>query len=81
MSMTRRNSLEIMAEILTLCSEPCSRSKVVYRAYLSWGVAQEYLTALVSHGLLSIHNSPITYVTTTKGQKFVEKWNRLAELL
>ena len=79
--MTRRDSFEIMAQILTACREPCSRSKVTYRTYLSWGVAQAYLSELVARGLLNVHHSPITYVTSQKGHEFVEKWRRLAELL
>ncbi|MCW3986234.1 MAG: winged helix-turn-helix domain-containing protein [Candidatus Bathyarchaeota archaeon] len=79
--MKRRNRLEIMAEILSLCKRPQTKTKVMYSVSLSWKVLVKYLSYLQSQGLLKVHNSPIEYATTPKGLSFVGKWTELAELI
>ena len=81
MLMTKRISLEIIAEILSLCKQPQVKTKVMYSTNLSWKMVQKYLSQLQSKGLLEIHHSLTKYVTTRKGLKFVEKWRELLELL
>ncbi len=79
--MTIRNSLEIIAEILSLCKAPRTKTQVMYGANLSWGLLQKYLSKLQSNGLLKVHHSRTEYITTPKGLKFVKKWRELTELL
>lgn len=79
--MTRRTHLEIIAEILRFCRTPQLKTRVMYHSNLSWKLAEEYLSALESKGLLQIHHSPIKYVTTQKGLGFVGKWSQLTALL
>ncbi len=81
MLMAKRNSLEIMAEILVLCKQPQTKTRVMYRTNLSWRMLQKYLSQLQSRGLLEVHHSQTKYTTTKKGLKFVEKWRELAELI
>ncbi|MCW4051716.1 MAG: hypothetical protein NWE78_00730, partial [Candidatus Bathyarchaeota archaeon] len=75
--MTRRTRLAIVAEILRFCRKPQLKTRVMYNSNMSWKLSQEYLSALESKGLLQIHHSPIKYVTTQKGLRFVEKWSQL----
>ena len=79
--MAKRDSLEIMAEILDLCKQPQNKTRVMYRTNLSWIMVQKYLSKLHSKGLLEVHHSSTKYVATLKGLKFVEKWRELVELL
>jgi len=79
--MTKRTNLEIMAEILSFCSKPRTKTHVMYRTNMSWQMLQKYLSQLQSLGLLEVHHSPTKYVTTQKGLKFVEKWKELIRLL
>lgn len=81
MLMAIRNSLEIMAEMLSLCKKPQTKTKVMYGTSLSWNMLQKYLSQLQSKGLLEVHHSSTKYTTTQKGLKFVEKWRELVELL
>jgi len=82
MLMAKRDSLEIMAEILSLCKQPQVRTRVMYRTNLSWRMLQKYLSQLQSKGLLEeVHHSSKKYATTKKGLKFVEKWRELVDLL
>ena len=79
--MEKRNGLEIMAEILFLCREPQTKTRVMYRTNLSWRMVQKYLSELQSRGLLEVHHSLTKYATTQKGLKLVEKWRELVKLL
>jgi len=79
--MGKRNSLEIIAEILVLCKQSQTKTRVMYRTNLSWRMLQKYLSQLQSRGLLEVHHSLTKYATTKKGLKFIEKWRELVELL
>jgi predicted transcriptional regulator len=81
MLMAKRIGLEIMAEILILCKQPQTKTRVMYRTNLSWRMLQKYLSQLQSRELLEIHHSLTKYTTTRKGLKFVEKWRELVDLL
>jgi predicted transcriptional regulator len=79
--MVKRDRLEIMADILDLCSKPTTKTQVMYGTNLSWKMLQYYLSQLQSLNLLEADGNSTKYVTTKKGQKFVEKWRKLQELL
>lgn len=81
MSMVKRDRVEIMAEILGLCSEPQTKTQVMYGTNLSWRMLQHYLSQLQLLDLLQVHGNSTKYVTTKRGQEFVEKWGELKELL
>ena len=79
--MVKRDRIEIMAEILGLCSEPRTKTHVMYGTNLSWKMLQYYLSELQSLGLLEIHDNSTRYVVTIRGREFVEKWKELEQLL
>jgi predicted transcriptional regulator len=79
--MTRRTYLAIMAEILNFCRKPQCKTRVMYHSNLSWKVFQKYISMLESKELLQVHHSPMKYVTTQEGLKFIEKWSQVADLL
>jgi len=82
MRMAKRNNLKIIAEILSLCRQPQTKTRVLYRTNLSWRMLQKYLHQTRSLGLLEVHHHSLDmYVTTPKGLKFLEKWRELVELL
>ena len=70
-----------MAEILGLCSEPRTKTHVMYGTNLSWKMLQYYLSELQSLELLEVHNNSTKYVVTMRGREFVEKWKELQQLL
>jgi predicted transcriptional regulator len=79
--MVKRDRVEIIAEILGLCSEPKTKTHVMYGTNLSWKMLQYYLSELQSRGLLEVHNKSTRYITTKRGLDFVKKWKELKELL
>ena len=81
MAMVKRDRVEIMAAILGLCSEPTTKTHVMYGTNLSWKMLKHYLSELQSRGLLEVHEKSKRYITSKRGHDFVEKWKELKELL
>jgi len=81
MQVANREHLEIVAEILSLCKHPQTKTKVMYGTNLSYKMLQRYLSELQSLGLLEVHHSLTKYMTTQKGLIFLEKWRELEALL
>jgi predicted transcriptional regulator len=79
--MGKRDKIEIIAEILGLCSEPKTKTHVMYGTNLSWKMLQHYLSELQSRGLLEIHDESSRYITSQRGREFLEKWREIKELL
>jgi len=77
---TKRDRVEIMAEILGLCSKPRTKTRVMYGTNRSWKMLQHYLTYMQEHELLEVQNDSTKYVTTERGRDFVEKWRELKAL-
>ncbi|WGM90202.1 MAG: hypothetical protein IAX21_02235 [Candidatus Bathyarchaeota archaeon] len=77
---SKRDRVEIIAEILCLCSKAQSKTRIMYGTNLSWKMLQHYLAYMQEHGLLEIKNESTKYAATTKGREFVAKWNELKEL-
>jgi predicted transcriptional regulator len=77
----KRDRVEIIADILGLCSEPKTKTHVMYGTNLSWKMLQHYLSELQSRKLLEKQSKAKTYVTTTRGLDFLKKWKELKELL
>lgn len=70
-----------MAEILNLCKQPQTKTKIMYVTNLSWRMLQNYLATLQSKGLIEVYHSLAKYAATQKGVKFVQKWKALGKLL
>ncbi|MFB0502007.1 MAG: winged helix-turn-helix domain-containing protein [Candidatus Bathyarchaeia archaeon] len=81
MLVPNRDHLEIMAEILSLCKQPQTKTRVMYGTNLSYKMLQRYLSELQSRGFLEVHHSLTKYVVSRKGLIFLEKWRELEELL
>jgi predicted transcriptional regulator len=69
--MTRRNKLEILGGILSICkTEGSSKTKIVYQANLNFKNAGQYLDWLISHGYLVKEER--LYKTTSSGNKLLQ---------
>jgi predicted transcriptional regulator len=77
----RRSHLQNFFEILDLCRKPQVKTRIMYRANLSYRSLQHYLTHLQKYELLERHHSEETYLTTEKGLKFLQRLAELQQLL
>ncbi|MCK4885203.1 transcriptional regulator [Candidatus Bathyarchaeota archaeon] len=79
----RRDRLHIISEILTISKSGCLKTQVMYRANLSFAQLNEYLSFLIKMDLLQIQNENKRniYRTTAKGNKYIEKYKDISNLL
>jgi predicted transcriptional regulator len=79
----RRDRLFILAEILKIAKGGSLKTQIMYRANLSFAQLNEYLNFLTKMEFLEIQNEnrKDNYVTTSKGDRYLEKYTDLANLL
>ena len=78
---SRRDRLQIFAEILDLCRKPQTKTRVMYETNLSYTMLQDCLKKLQNQGLLEVHHSEVKYATTEKGLQFLQRWVELQQFL
>ena len=79
--MKYRSRTEIVAIILEAANGGATKTKIMYRAFLSYAQLKEYLSVLIGNKLLDHLESPQIYKTTEKGLSFLKMNNEIAELL
>ncbi len=80
--MKNRDRAEINAMILDIARHSkVTKTKIMYRAYLSYNKLEEYLTDLGESELLEFEVGAQTYRTTEKGKRYLEIHSRMNELI
>jgi predicted transcriptional regulator len=77
--MRNRSNIDIMAEVLNAASDKtgAGRTKIMYRAFLSYTQLKEYLPALTERRLLSYDADTQTFKTTQKGLRFLNTYTQI----
>ena len=57
-----------------------SKTKLMYKAYLSFNQLREYMTLLVENGLIEYEEGMRTYRTTEKGMRLLQIQNTMDEI-
>ncbi len=71
-ALMRRNRLEVIAKILSLCKNPATKARITFEANLSFLHVKNYLSSLESLGLIEVqHHSQTRYGTTMKGRELL----------
>ena len=73
--MSRRNNLDICADILQVARSGAKKTEIVYGANLNFKVVEGYLKRLISEGL--IQKLDRLFTTTPKGRQFVEQYRNM----
>jgi len=78
-SSRRRTNDLIASQILKLCINGASKTRILYQANLNYLMAKQYLDNLMKHGFIAKEGtgSRITYRTTCKGAEYKEKFEQL----
>ena len=79
----RRDRLYIIAEILNIAENGSLKTQIMYKANLSFAQLNGYLSFLTRMGLLKIHNEERrkVYRTTPKGEKYLDSYEEISNLL
>ena len=79
--MKYRSRTEITAQILQIAVGGTTKTKIMYRAFLSYAQVQEYLILLIENGLLEYNKVNKTYKTTEKGTRFLNVYEQLDQMM
>jgi predicted transcriptional regulator len=79
--MKHRTATTIIAQILHLASHGMSKSRIMYRAFLSHHQLQLYLGILTERGLIAKEEKGNAYRTTQKGLHFLELYGQLEQFV
>jgi predicted transcriptional regulator len=71
-----RHKQEIILTILNASRAPKTKTKIIYESMISSEQCNEYLEELINQGLLQYNQIKGTYISTTKGLKFIELYDR-----
>ena len=79
--MKYRSRTEIVGMILDAANGGTTKTKIMYKAFLSYAQLKEYLAVLIENKLLDYIDGTQTYKTTEKGLNFLKMHNEIGNLL
>ena len=79
--MKYRSRTEIVGNILDAANGGATKTKIMYKAFLSYNQLKECLTILIENNLLEYIDGTQTFKTTEKGLNFLKMHNEIGELL
>ena len=79
--MKYRSRTEIVSMILEAANGGATKTRIMYKAFLSYAQLKEYLSVLIENNLLVYLEGSQTYKTTEKGFNFLKMHNEIGELL
>ncbi|MGH9982208.1 MAG: winged helix-turn-helix domain-containing protein [Nitrososphaeraceae archaeon] len=79
--MNYRTSTEIISMILDAAKVGATKTKIMYKAMLSYNQLKEYLSVLIKNNLMEYRDGNKTFKTTEKGLNLLKIHNEMIELL
>ena len=79
--MKYRSRTEIVSNILEAANGGVTKTKIMYKAFLSYNQLREYLSILIENNLIEYLDGTQTYKTTEKGLNLLKIQNEMAEML
>ena len=79
--MKYRSRTEIVAMILETARSDVTKTKIMYKAYMSYTQIKEYLSYLQENGLIKCEEGAQLYRVTEKGLQFLDAYDEISELV
>ena len=79
--MKYRSRTEIVSMILEAANGGATKTKIMYKAFLSYAQLKEYLSILIENNLLEYLEGSHVYKTNEKGFSLLRMHNEIGELL
>ena len=76
-----RSRTEIISQILDTANGGITKTKLMYKVFLSHDQLKEYLAVLTQSDLLSYDLDTRTFKTTEKGLRFLYLYNQIDQLM
>jgi predicted transcriptional regulator len=81
-SLKNRSKSDIVGPILEAANgRGATKTKIMYKAFLSYGQLKEYLTILLEKGLIKYEEGREIYRTTEKGMRFLQMYTKVQEMM
>ena len=79
--MKYRSRTEIVGNILEAANGRATKTKIMYKAFLSYAQLKEYLSILIENNLIEYIGGTHQFKTTEKGLNYLKMHNEIGELL
>lgn len=79
--MKYRSRAEIVSMILDSVSAGATKTKIMYKAYLSYTQLKEYLSYMEDNGLLTYEEGAQLYRITEKGRKVMHLYEEIGDMV
>jgi predicted transcriptional regulator len=79
--MKYRSRTEIVSNILDAANGEATKTKIMYKAFISYNQLKEYLSVLIENNLLEYIDGTHKFKTTEKGLNYLKMHNEIGELL
>jgi predicted transcriptional regulator len=78
LAMKYRSRTEIASQMLEAANGGSTKTKIMYKAFLSYAQLKEYITVLTENGLLEYHAADQQFKTTSKGHRFLKLYTEMS---
>lgn len=75
--MKYRSRTDIVSQILDAANGGATKTKIMYKGYLSYAQLKDYLATLLQNGLIEHFEAENIYKTTAKGLAFLKAYHRM----
>lgn len=79
--MKYRSRTDIASQILDAANGGATKTKIMYKAYLSYAQLKEYLSVMVANDLLEYVEGDRPYRTTEKGLKYQRAYDKMTNMI
>ena len=76
-----RNRIDIIAQLLDAASTPITKTKMMYRAMLSYEQLKGYLLILAENDLIAYDKPSRRFTITAKGYQFMKRYDELNQFI
>jgi predicted transcriptional regulator len=76
-----RSRIDIIAQLLDAASSPTTKTKMMYKAMLSYEQLKEYLLMLSENDLIGYDKPSQRFATTDKGFQLIKRYEDLSKLI
>jgi predicted transcriptional regulator len=80
--MKYRDRIDIVSQVLEIANGgDVTKSKIMYKAFLSHNQLKQYLTVLTANDLLSYDLVSQKFKTTEKGLRYLDAYNQIGDIV
>src|SRR5215212_2759693 len=79
--MKYRSRTDIVGLILEAANGGATKTKIMYKAFLSYAQLKEYLTVLLQNDVLEYEEGKQNFRTTEKGLRLLQMYNQFDEMM